>query len=1345
MRNKPIQSIKSVLGGLLMAALITTADIGQATSIATLGGGDPNVSPKYQGYRNGTTLTQALFRNPAGLAIDRTGNYLYVADRDNNAVRLIDFSLNYTGTLLTMTNYVPTTNLLKKPVGVALDLSYNLFVLNKASNTNGYVLQFDSDGELIATNLSKITNAAAIAVDNKTNIYVTASNKVFKVAVNTGISSLVTTISNAGCSLQGIVVKRNGQLAVCDAGRNGILFINPANGAVTTNAGFHGKGDFVTVNNYAISNTATFFQPYGIAETGDGTLIVSDFGNHRIKAVLTTGIVSNICSVSSNNWGGTYPGWFDHSVVLPESSSTLNAQSRQPNGIAYAYDGSIYVSEDFYHTIRKITGSGLALLPPPPVPPPSAPINLSATTNSGVINLSWTAVGTATNYNVKRSPSSGGPYTIIGTTTTTSFTDTNVVGGATYYYVVSAINASGESPDSTEVSATLALPPVPTPQIGFVDYPATQTPIPYTSRFNPVATSLVLNNDAQIVIVGAFGSQTFFTYGVPVTNSFGVFTNPPNPTTNSASAPSGYSDGLSFSQVVPYTILQAQPNVLVKAIGTKNDGSPNSAVASARFQFITANPLTSGANAAAFTITDITQGAHLYYTTDGTDPDPNNVTNPPVDLGTVPNSTNGWNISLAIQADTLFKVRAFKANYQPSAVVITLFTLANYAPNTISFGFANGEASSSFIASPGQYFYAPVTLSLVGVPTIYSLQFNLVVTNGGTNPAPSPITSYGFSSMLVKPVLNTFSNLNGPLYTIIPPMMFAGGGTFTNGIFNNTNASLLGVGWLERAGQTNLFLTGSQDLITYSQAHDTLFAKSGGKIIVGGYSILIPSNAPLSSTYQIQLGRPSATSDGIGANGSSVNISALTNGGFGPGSLNAVKYVTIGQYKYIAGDVYPFRWFNAGDFGSSNLVSADVAQVFQTAIYNLNSPPYDPNSFNGVGFTNVSDFYDAMDSCGNIGALDGNSGYYTNSQTSYLANYGTTGPLFDGNDTTINQVAFGDGNLDVCDVYVTFRRSLDPSLTWFHRFWSNGARVADITQNVTAHTLTKLSANQSVTITPKVASISTPPQVNLTAGDVIGSAGQTISIPISATVLGNYPLRVLMLNLTVVPLDGSPPLTTQVTFNQTASMLGATYGSPISNGNGNIGMVWLNSTNAGITGTATIGNLNVTIPATAGPKAAYAIHFDHASASPNGLASFHDQTLTGVLTTTTRTNSSYGDGIPDSWRLRWFGTTNNVLTASNACPSGDGVSNWNKFIAGVDPGSANNFPKLNPKSAVTAGYTASIHWPTVLGKKYAIERSATLFNGSWSILTTNTGTGGDMGYDDTTTNKVKFYRVRILP
>ena len=153
--------------------------------------------------------------------------------------------------------------------------------------------------------------------------------------------------------------------------------------------------------------------------------------------------------------------------------------------------------------------------------------------------------------------------------------------------------------------------------------------------------------------------------------------------------------------------------------------------------------------------------------------------------------------------------------------------------------------------------------------------------------------------------------------------------------------------------------------------------------------------------------------------------------------------MTVGQLKYIVGSVYPFSWFNAGDFGSSNIVNADVEQVFQSAIYFLNEPP--PGS----------DFFDGMDSCGSYGALDGdgtdpNHGYYTNSNASFTST-SQTYPLFDGDDTTINQVVFGDGQLDVCDVYVTFRRSLDPSLTWFRRFWNNGFRVADTAPNVFSH------------------------------------------------------------------------------------------------------------------------------------------------------------------------------------------------------------------------------------------------------------------------------------------------------
>jgi hypothetical protein len=55
---------------------------------------------------------------------------------------------------------------------------------------------------------------------------------------------------------------------------------------------------------------------------------------------------------------------------------------------------------------------------------------------------------------VKRSTVSGGPYTTVGSTGGTSFTNTGLANGTTYFYVVTAVNASGESGNSNQVSAT---------------------------------------------------------------------------------------------------------------------------------------------------------------------------------------------------------------------------------------------------------------------------------------------------------------------------------------------------------------------------------------------------------------------------------------------------------------------------------------------------------------------------------------------------------------------------------------------------------------------------------------------------------------------------------------------------------------------------------------------------------------------------------------------------------------------------------------------------------------------------------------------------------------------------
>src|SRR5207249_6809204 len=96
----------------------------------------------------------------------------------------------------------------------------------------------------------------------------------------------------------------------------------------------------------------------------------------------------------------------------------------------------------------------------PPAAPSCAPSNLPATAGRAQMTLAWTAVIGATGYNVKRSTTSGGPYTTVGPNVTpASFTDSGLTNGTTYYYVVSALNAGGESANSAQASATPAAPP----------------------------------------------------------------------------------------------------------------------------------------------------------------------------------------------------------------------------------------------------------------------------------------------------------------------------------------------------------------------------------------------------------------------------------------------------------------------------------------------------------------------------------------------------------------------------------------------------------------------------------------------------------------------------------------------------------------------------------------------------------------------------------------------------------------------------------------------------------------------------------------------------------------------
>ena len=78
------------------------------------------------------------------------------------------------------------------------------------------------------------------------------------------------------------------------------------------------------------------------------------------------------------------------------------------------------------------------------------------------VDLSWAAsTSVVGGYNLYRSSSSGGPYSLVNSTLIagTSFTDNAVTAGKTYFYVVTAVDSSKiESLVSNEVQAVIPTP-----------------------------------------------------------------------------------------------------------------------------------------------------------------------------------------------------------------------------------------------------------------------------------------------------------------------------------------------------------------------------------------------------------------------------------------------------------------------------------------------------------------------------------------------------------------------------------------------------------------------------------------------------------------------------------------------------------------------------------------------------------------------------------------------------------------------------------------------------------------------------------------------------------------------
>lgn len=161
--------------------------------------------------------------------------------------------------------------------------------------------------------------------------------------------------------------------------------------------------------------------------------------------VTTTNVSENVSvdvngttvSGPSSLSGGSQSSWYDITAEAQNGDNTLN----------FSVSGS---GEVKYQVEYDVTTA------------PSTPQNLSSSVSADDISLNWDSVdwdGDQGHYNILRGTSSGS-YSEVATVSagTTTYTDSGLLDGEKYFYVVTAENSAGTSSQSNETSKTTALP-----------------------------------------------------------------------------------------------------------------------------------------------------------------------------------------------------------------------------------------------------------------------------------------------------------------------------------------------------------------------------------------------------------------------------------------------------------------------------------------------------------------------------------------------------------------------------------------------------------------------------------------------------------------------------------------------------------------------------------------------------------------------------------------------------------------------------------------------------------------------------------------------------------------------
>ncbi len=150
----------------------------------------------------------------------------------------------------------------------------------------------------------------------------------------------IATASSMG-SPRGLAYDANGNLLVADA-RNNVIMRITADGKLGVIAG-DGRQGFA--GDGAAATAAELNSPEAVLSDSAGNLYIADTGNHRVRKISVTGIVTTLAGTgTAGNTGDGGPA--------------LQAQLRRPRGLALDSAGHIYIADTGNHRVRELRTDG---------------------------------------------------------------------------------------------------------------------------------------------------------------------------------------------------------------------------------------------------------------------------------------------------------------------------------------------------------------------------------------------------------------------------------------------------------------------------------------------------------------------------------------------------------------------------------------------------------------------------------------------------------------------------------------------------------------------------------------------------------------------------------------------------------------------------------------------------------------------------------------------------------------------------------------------------------------------------------------------------------------------------